>query len=710
MSKNSFNLDDNPLVNPPAQPFNAPPMGLVKPEHAEPAVDHTLVIARKNIDAIVNNTDTPTFENTIHALAFADEDLGRAVGPFYEMSSALNTPDVQDVMKKITPKLVQYSVEVTLNEGLFKKIKTVYDSADRSTMSTEERTLLEDTYNSYINNGALLQGAQRDEYEQLSQTLAVLTKKYGDNLVNSTAELKVVIKAQDKQRLAGIPADIIASYQQNAQEDQDPAVTNDDYVIPMAPPPMDVYEYADDRTLREEVAHVADKIGSAAPYDNTQIVLDILDTQHKLAQLLGFKNHAEKTIRPDTRMAENPQNVLDFLEKNTKAYLPVAKKFYQELRDFAQDRDGIQTLKGWDKLYYIRLLREKQIDFDPEEMRPYFELENVIDGIFKHSEKLYGIKRQKADSKYTKIHKDASIYEAINKKTGDVKALYSLDPYARKFKNGGAWMSDTRNAGMHNGQQEIPIVGNYCNFNKPVPGKPTLLYPNEVTTLFHEDGHACHGMMGKGTYPDITGPNVHWDYVELPSQINERWAFKPEVLATYAKHHETGAPIPAHLVDKLQKLAHFDAQWQGIRQTELGLLDMALYTTDPATIGTDLKAFQDKVWAATEIIKPSGSAFVLSFNHIVAGGYSAGYYSYKMADALVADVFEQFNEQGLYKPSLCAAFADKMVEPGGTKPPADMHKDFMEAAGQGRRELDQDALFRAEGILPPKKPPTPKAP
>lgn len=708
MSKESFELENNPLLNPPAQPFNAPPLGLFKPAQVEPAVDRALELARKDIDAIVGNPDEPTFANTIHALAFAGEDLGRVMKPFSEMMLALNTNEVQAVMGNIQPKLVQYGLEVQLNEELFKKVKKVYDTADRKTLSIEEKTLLDNTYNGFVNNGALLEGAQRDEYKDLAQKLSRLAMEYGNNIVNSTKSLKVVIKAADAHRMAGIPADFIESYRENAKQSDDPGVSADDYVIKMSPPPLAVYDYATDRSLREEVKRTQEKIGSTPPHDNTQIVHDILDARFKIAKLLGFKNHAERVIRPDTRMAQSPQKALDFVKKNLAVYHPAARDFFKEMADFARDRDGVQELKSWDRLYYIRLMGEEKIGFKSEESRPYLELESVLKGIFEHGQKLYGIKVQEADGKYSKMHEDIRTYEILDAKTNAVKALYFLDPYARDYKKAGAWMTDVRNAGLHKGQQEIPVAGNYCNFNKPAPGEPTLLDPGSVRTLFHEFGHACHAMMGRGTYPELTGTNTAWDYVELPSQINERWAFRPEVLATYAKHHETGAPMPAGMVDKLQKMPQFDAKWVGIRQMEMALIDLLIHTTDPAKI-TDLRAFQDTAWKSTEIIKWDAPPVVLTFSHIMSSAYDAGYYSYKWADALVADVFEQFETQGLYNPSLCESFKRTMIEPGGTVPPADMHKDFMEASGQGRRDLDPEALFRAEGLLPP-KPPAPKAP
>ncbi|MCB9990041.1 MAG: M3 family metallopeptidase [Rhodospirillales bacterium] len=705
MSTQTFNLKNNPLVNPPQQPFNALPFGLFKPDHVEPAVDWALERGRKDIAAIIDNKDEPTFENTIHALAFAGEDLDRVTQPFWEMTSSINTDEVQAVERAIMPKLVKFSMDVTLNTKLFERVKHVYDHADRNALNVEEKILLDKTYNRYVNEGALLKGKQREEYKELSEKLSELRTQYGNNLVNSRAALKVVIKAQDKHRLDGIPSDTIESYNRNAKEDDDPNVGADDYVILMTPPPMPVYEYAHDRSLREEVRKTEQKVGAEPPYDNTPIVHEILKAKHRVARLLGFKNHAEKTIRPDTRMAGSAETVMRFLENNAEAYLPAAKAFQDELDAFARERTGITKLEDWDTLYYIRLMRQAQIGFDPEEFRPYFSLENVKKGLFENASKILGITAQEAKGKYSVLHDDVTPYEIVNADDGNIRAVYYLDMYARKFKNGGAWMSDIRNAGLHNHTQKIPMVGNYLNAQKPSPGKPSLLTPDEVETLFHEFGHGGHGMMGKGTYPGLTGINVFWDYVELPSQINECWAFQPEVLKSYARHHETGEPMPDHLIEKLQRLKAFDARWQGLRQTQLAMLDMKFHTTPPSQI-KDLKKFETRALKDLTITESSAPPKILIFAHTMAGGYAAGYYSYKWADALVADVFAQFERQGIYDQSLCQAFRETMIEPGGTVPPSDMHKNFMEAAGQGRRELDTSAMFRAEGI----KPPTPKGP
>lgn len=697
----SSSLKANPLVNPPKQDFDAPPLGLFKPEHVEPAVEWAIERAKENVEAIKSNPDTPTFENTIHALAFADEQLGTIYGAFSETKGVMNDETMQKVSAAILPKLSAHSAEIALDADLFERIKTVYDTVDRSKLNVEEEILLDNAYNGFKNSGALLKGKKREKYKKLSQHLSKLTMTYTNNITNSAAELNVVVEAKDKNRLKGVPADVLAVYQQAAKDD--PNTADDAFLIGMVPPPFDLFEYADDRSLREEVRCVYDKIAAEGQYDNHDVVKDIVKTRYELARLLGFKNHAERTIRPDTRMAESVDTVTKFLANNKKAYEPSGKQFKKDLAAFAKKRDGIK-IERWDESYYIRLMREEEVGFDPEEARPYFELENTLKGMFEHSRKLYNINVREVKGKYSRMHDDVRTYEILDADTGDVKSLFYLDPYARKGKKGGAWMSDIRNAGLSNGEAAIPIIGNYCNFQKPAKGKPTLLTPSEVETLFHEFGHACHGIMGQGTYPELTGINTPWDYVELPSQINERWAFKPSVLKTYAKHYQTGKDMPKSLVDTLQTLNQFDARWQGIRQTELAMLDMALYTADPKDI-KDLKEFHAKALGRKPSKKTKGGAPVrsLTFAHIMSGGYSAGYHSYKWADVLVADVFEQFEEQGLYNGKLCKAFREKMIEPGGTRRPSKMFKDFMEAAGQGRRDIDSKALLRYEGLLPAKK-------
>lgn len=700
-------LKNNPLVNPPKYDFDAPPLGDFELDHVEQAYDWAIKKTRANIANIKKSKYKPTFKNTIHALAFADAPLDQVAGPFGQYKSVNGTEDVQKLSSDvIQPKMIELSSEISMDPDLFARVKHVYDNVDRTKLTTEEEILLDKTYRGFVGGGALLKGKDRKKFVENSKKLAKLSAQYGNNNVNSAKELRVVVPAADAHRMDGIAEDMKAFYAYKATQaaKTDTSVKDGDFLIPMTPPPIPVLEEAHDRSLRQEVAQTRQRTGNFGKYDNTEIIKQIVALRHEQAKLLGYENHAARTIREDTRMATDYKTVQDFLANNAAVYKPVAEDFTKELMAFAKDRDGITDYERGDTLYYVNQYKKEKVGYDPQEARKYFELGTVMDGMFKHAEKLYGIEMREVEGKYSTLDPDVKTYEVLDKETGDVRALFYFDIYAREGKRGGAWATTTRNAGLSEGEQKIPVVFNYCNYPRPEDGKKTYLTDSEVTTLFHEFGHGCHMLMGKGTYPSLTGASVLWDYVELPSQINECWAFQPEVLATYA-FDKDGNVMPKEIVEKLQLLDEIDVKWQGIRQTELALLDMAFYSDADVDL-SDLAAHQDKAWKDTEILPWTGSPMALTFNHIMAGGYSAGYYSYKWADALVADVFEQFEQKGLYDGGLCKAFREKMIVPGGTRPPVDMFKDFMEAAGQGRRDLDADAMFRAEGILP-KKPAAP---
>lgn len=697
-------LKNNPLVNPPQYDFDAPPLGDFKLEHVEPAYDWAIKKARANIAKIKSNKHKPTFKNTIHALAFVKEPLSQVGGPFGQYKSVNGTKEVQKLSSDvIQPKLVDLSAEISMDADLFARVKHVYDNANRNKLTAEEKILLDKTYMDFVGGGALLKGKDRKTFVANSKKLAKLTAQYGNNNVNSAKELRVVVPAADAHRLDGLPEDMKEFYAFQAAEaaKTDTSVKEGGFLIPMTPPPIPVLEEVHDRSLRREVAETRQKVGNFGDYENTDPIKQIVALRHAQAKLLGYENHAARTIREDTRMAVDYKTVQAFLAKNAAVYKPVAESFTEELKEFAKERDGVTDFTRGDTLYYVNQYKKEKIGFDPQEARKYFELGNVLDGMFKHSEKLYGIKMKEVKGKYSTLDPDVKTYEVLDAETGDVKALFYFDIYARKGKRSGAWATTTRDAGLNGGEQKIPVVFNYCNYPRPEDGKKTYLTDSEVTTLFHEFGHGCHMLMGQGTYPGLTGANVMWDYVELPSQINECWAFQPEVLATYA-FDKDGNVMPQSLVDKIQSMDEIDVKWQGIRQTELALLDMAFYADADVDL-SDLTAHQEKAWKDTQILPWNEPPMALTFNHSLAGGYSAGYYSYKWADALVADVFEQFEQQGIYKPELCVAFRKSMIIPGGTRLPVDMFKDFMEAAGQGRRELDAEAMFRAEGILPKKK-------
>ena len=692
-------LENNPLINPPKQNFNAPDLAGIKPEHIEPAVDWAIEKAKANIEAIVASKDEPTFENTIEALLFADEDLDRVFTLFSNLSLMSNTAEVQAVEKLVKPKVIKHGTEVSLNMELFKKVKYVYDTIGHEVLSDEQRTLLEKTYNHFKFNGALLGGADREEYKALKGELSELTASYSNNCVNSLKDLKVVVKAADRKRLLGIPDKTIDTYIANAKNDPD--AEEGDFVIKMQPPPEDIFIYAYDRNLREEVMSVYNRQASEGKFDNTENVKNILRVRHRIAQLLGFKHHAEKTIRPDTRMTENFETALNFVQDNVKTYFPVAREFMKELSRFAKENYAVHELKPWDTSYYTRLMKEAKVGYNPKELEPYLEFESILGGLFEHTEKLQGLSFKDAAGKYSVPNEDVRVYEVLDVDTKEVKGVFYVDPYARDYKKTGAWHLAIRNAGLDNGKQEVPISIICCNFQKPAEGNPTLISVGDVTKLFHETGHACHNFLGNGKYRNVTGRNVHRDYVELPSQVNEFWALQPEVMKGYVKHHETGEVVPDDLIDKLLKAKDFGAGSSGLVKSRYGLIDMMAYTTDPEEI-TDIVAFEEKILGPTKLMDSDSPPKVLTFNHIFTLDYTAGYHGYKWADALVADVAEQFEEGGLYNKELCKAFRDCLVSPGGASAPSKLFKDFTEALGQGRRDVDTKAVLRKEGILPKK--------
>jgi peptidyl-dipeptidase Dcp len=425
-------------------------------------------------------------------------------------------------------------------------------------------------------------------------------------------------------------------------------------------------------------------------FDNSNVVMEIVRLRHEKATLLGYKNYAEYVL--SDQMAESPENVMDFLEKNLKVYKPAAEKELEEIKDFAANRDGLQKsdFKPWDYSYYFRALKEERFQFDSEELRPYFELENVLRGMFDHFEKLFDIKVTETTSSYESFDKDQKIYEVTDNNTGDILGLLYCDNYARPGeKNSGAWMSEIRARGDYKGVNVIPIITNNCNFSKPTPGHPTLLSIREVETLFHEAGHGFHGLLAKGKYPSLTGTSVKRDFVELPSQLQENWVHQKDVLDNFAKHYKTGKAIPQKLIKKMKESGQFGNGYAGLRQTFFGLLDMAWHTTDPKNIGS-VEALEDKINAKSFIFDREAGPMSTHFGHLFAGGYAAGYYGYKWAEVLDADVFSTlFLDKGLYN----RQSADSLRQ---------QFKDLM------GREPDQNALFKREGLLKPNHPPAPK--
>ena len=680
------NSQNNPLLAPSKLPHGAPQLDGLKTEYFMPAIEAGIDAAKKNIDAIKKNPAAANFENTIAALEFSDALLSRVNGIFGNIAAANSNDDIREIETKIEDMLVKHGNDIMMDAGLFKRVKAVYDSRAAMLLTPEQNMLLEKTYKSFLRSGALLDAAGKKELRAVNEKLSELGVTYKNNVVKSTAAYTKVI--DDEKDLAGIPDRVKNIYRQFAEEAGMPGK----WLIKLSPPPTDIFEYCENRALREEIYRANTSTASQGEFDNSAIVLEIVRLRRKEAKLLGYADYAAFIL--DDRMAKTSKTVMDLLEKNTRTYKPAAEAFVKQVQDFARQTDGLTDIKPWDLPLYSRKLKEKTFDLNLEEVRPYFDLEKVLDGLRTHAENLFNIKiTEAAKGQYPVYHPDVKVFEVHDKKTGDMIGLFYADYYARPgAKNNGAWMNTFRNRGLEDGVNQFSIVHNVCNFDKPTKNQPTLLSLRDVETVFHEFGHALHALLAQGNYPSLTGANVKWDFVEMPSQLQENWTKEKEVLDTFAAHYKTGQKIPAELVKKINDMGNFDAAYQGLRQTFFGQLDMKWYTTDPASIKS-VTALEDGVIAKTWLFPRVAGPMSTSFGHIFSGGYAAGYYSYKWAEVLDADIFAQFKKNGLYD----RATADrlrKLYSMGGTADPMEL---FVAMVG---RKPDPDALFRREGLLP----------
>lgn len=702
MTSKPDDLSSNPLINPPELPYGAPPLDKIKTGHFMPAITHFLQEARQQIADIRDNRAKPSFANTIEALELAGRNFDRVVTIFSNLSSANADDAMRAIESKISVLGVQYHNDVMMDAELFKRVKEVHDARATLGLSPEQNMLLEETYKSFVRNGALLDDTKKNELRAVDEKLAELSTDFKNNTVKATDAWEKVVT--DEAELVGLPARVKAMYKHYAEEKG----LKDQWLIKLSPPPIDILEYSENRALREEVHKARTNVAFGGQYDNKQVVLDMVTLRQKKAKLLGFDTFAGYVL--DDRMAKDEKTVMDFLARNEAVYKPAAQEFVKKVGDYAQKTDGVAKLEPWDMLYYSRKLKEETFQLDLESLRPYFDLEEVLEGLRHHAEKLFNIEMTETKGKYPVYHPDVKVYEVKDKATGDMVGLFYADYYARPgAKSNGAWMNIFRNRGLNEEREnQFSIVTNTCNFAKPTKEHPTLLSIDEVRTVFHEFGHGLHALMAKGDYRSLTGTNVKWDFVELPSQLQENWAKQKEVLDTFAHDPKTGDPLPAETVKKINDMENFDAGYMGLRQTFFGILDMKWHTTDPATIKS-VEALEDSVikdvWVFDrgQGVGPQST----SFGHLFGGGYAAGYYSYKWAEALEADVFSVFENKGLYDRDTADRLRDTIYSQGGTTDPADLFKSMM------GRDLDPDALFRREGLLPensPKKPANNNAP
>jgi len=648
---------ENPFFAEYETPFGVPPFDLVKNEHYKPAFDKGIELHNAEIEAIVSNTDAPNFENTILALEYAGQNIQKVSSVFGNQLSANTNEELQALAKEVYPALSKHQDEILMNNQLFEKVKAVYEQKDELSLDSEETKLLEETYKGFVRSGANLSDEQKEELKKINEKLSLLTLQFGDNVLAETNNYKMII--DNEADLAGLPQSLISAAAEASGEEGK-------WVFTLHKPSWEPFlQYADNRALREKLYKAMYMRGNNNnEYDNKTIIQQILDLRTQRAKIMGFENHAQFAL--DDRMAKVPENVYDLLNKLWVPALEMAKGEAAQMQEMI-DRDGGDfKLESWDWWYYAEKIRKEKYNIDDSEVRPYFELTNVMNGAFLLANKLWGI--QFAEIENIPVpHPEARAFE-VKEADGTHIGVFYADYFPRESKRGGAWMSSYRKQMRTiDGQMVAPVITNVCNFSKPTGDQPALLNFDEVTTLFHEFGHALHGLLSNSRFYSLSGTSTPRDFVELPSQIMENWCSEPEMLKLFAKHYQTGEVIPQSLIDKLIASSKFNQGFATVEYLAASFLDMDYHTTSN-TQNIDVEAFEtesmNKIGLIDEIIPRYKSTY---FNHIWSGGYSAGYYSYIWAEVLDADAFESFVESGdIFNKEIAASFRENILSKGGT--------------------------------------------
>ncbi|NVK52452.1 MAG: M3 family metallopeptidase [Flavobacteriaceae bacterium] len=671
-------------MNPLLQDFNTPPFSKIKEENYKPAIQKAIELAKEEINSIVTNIEAPTFKNTTEALDYVGEKLDRVTSIFFNLNSAETNKEIQEIAKDISPWLSEFKNDMILNEDLFKRVKAVYDKKDSLELTPEQDMLLDKQYKGFARNGANLNEDDKIELRKLDAELAKLSLQFGEHVLAETNAFGMHLTNEED--VAGLPESVKEAAKLLAQQKN-----KEGWLITLDYPSyIPFMTYAENRELRKKLAIAMGKKGfQQNEFNNEQVVLDIVKLRHKRANLLGYKTHAHFVL--EERMAENPEKVWSFSNDLLQKAKPAAQKEFEVLEAYAKKLDAIDALQKWDSAYYAEKLKKERFNLDQELLKPYFKLENVIKGVFEISSKLFDLQFEEIDS-IDKYHEDVKSYSVTDKYGNFVSYLYA-DFHPRPGKRNGAWMTSYKSQQIKNEVNERPQVSIVCNFTKPTETKPSLLTFNEVTTLFHEFGHALHGMLANTTYGSLSGTSVSWDFVELPSQVLENWCYEKEALELFAKHYETGELIPMEYVEKIKESANFHEGMQTLRQLSFGILDMNWHSKNPTEISS-VKAFEKEALSNTQLYPDvEENCMSTSFSHIFQGGYSAGYYSYKWAEVLDADAFEYFLEKGIFNKEVANKFRDHILSKGGTEKPMELYKKFR------GKEPNTNALLKRAGLL-----------
>jgi peptidyl-dipeptidase Dcp len=671
-------------MNPLLKDFKTPPFSKISNSDYKPAIKKAIEIAKSEIDEIINNTDIPTFENTTVALDFSGKKLNKITSIFFNLNSAETNDEIQKIAQEISPWLSEFSNDINLNKNLFKRVKIIFDTRETLDLTPEQEMLLDKQYKSFARNGANLKETDKSKLREIDAKLSKLSLKFGENVLAETNAFEMHLTNEND--LAGLPESAKEAAKEVAKtKDKEGWIFTLDY-----PSYIPFLTYADNRELREEMSVAAGKKAfQDNEFNNEKTVLEIVDLRHQRANLLGYKTHAHFVL--EERMAETPETVIEFSNNLLEKAKPAALKEFKNLENFAKKLDGIDQLQKWDGAYYSEKLKKELFDLDQELLKPYFKLENVIDGVFEIANRLYDLKFEEVFN-IDKYHEDVKTY-SVTDTNGNFISVFYADFHPRKGKRNGAWMTSYKSQQIKNEVNERPQVSIVCNFTKPTETKPSLLTFNEVTTLFHEFGHALHGMLANTTYNSLSGTSVSWDFVELPSQVLENWCYEKEALELFAKHYETGEIIPMKYVEKIKESASFHEGMQTLRQLSFGLLDMQWHGQDPSEISS-VKEFENNAFSKTKLYPDvPENCMSTAFSHIFQGGYSAGYYSYKWAEVLDADAFEYFLEEGIFNKEVATKFKENVLSKGGTEKPMILYKRFR------GKEPKPDALLKRAGLI-----------
>lgn len=679
-------MSQNPLLQEWNTPYQSPPFHDIKTEHYKPAVLEALAFARKEVEAISDNPEEAGFENTIVALENTGEQLDRITSVFFNLNHAETSEEMQKLAQEISPELTRFSNDISMDAQLFERVKSVWDQRDALQLSSEQYQLLERKYKFFVKGGALLSGEEKKRYREISEELSKLSLQHNENVLAETNGFALHIT--DEQELAGLPDAVREAAAGEARKRN-----KEGWVFTLHHPAyVPFMQYAHSRKRREELYRAfASRAFRGNKNDNREIVKKMVNLRRERAALLGYSSHAEMVL--EDRMAEKPEKVMHFLEELYSASHPHAEKDFREISDFAKKVGFRSAVERWDWAFFSEQLKKLRYDMDEETLRPWFELGKVRNAIFDLAGRLYEI-RFRRNTDIQTYHEEVEAWEVLDADGSFLSILY-LDFHPREGKSQGAWMTTFREQSKKNGRDIRPFVSLVCNFRRSTESMPSLLSFSEVTTFLHEFGHGLHGMLTRTTWESLSGTNVARDFVELPSQVMENWAYEKEWLDTFATHYKTGEKIPKEYIEKLREAGRFQAGYACDRQLGFGFLDMAWHSLEQPFEG-DIDAFEKQILARIDLFPPiEGTNISSAFGHLFAGGYAAGYYGYKWAEVLDADTFSLFKEKGIFDRETARRFREEILEKGGTEKPMELYRNFR------GKEPDIQALLERDGLDKP---------